>query len=120
MGWVLLMTFVNSAQNDLRAFVTQYFRCLLNTTTVSSNHTITLKIHEEKQSLVNLANTISHTNMPCPSNNYIAFTDSSALPLDIYATCATSEERMTQLWKNMVYYARHNMHAMVILHYYCG
>ena len=43
-------------------------RCLLNTTMVSNNHTITLKIHEERQSL--LANTLawpvgSHKNTSC-------------------------------------------------------
>ena len=74
-------------------------------TMVSSNHTITLKIYEERQSLV--ANTIgwpvgSHTNMSCPSN--IVIIDKSCSSLDIYATSATSEERMTQVQKTMDYY----------------
>ena len=51
-------------------------RCLLNTTVVSTNHTITLKLHEERQSL--LENTLAravgnHTNTSCPGN--ITFID---------------------------------------------
>ena len=44
-------------------------RCLLNTTIVSSNHTITLKIHEERQSLVAIIFVWpvgSHMDMPYP------------------------------------------------------
>ena len=36
----------------VRALPGTLVKCLLNTTMVSSNHTITLKIHEERQSLV--------------------------------------------------------------------
>ena len=64
----------------------------------------------------------SHTNTSSPSN--IAFIDKRSSSFR-YVTSATSEQRITQLWKNMDYYivllaTTLVPHAMMILNYYCG
>ena len=96
-------------------------RCLLDTMMVSSNHTFTLKIHEERQSLV--ANTTawlvgSHTNTSCPSN--ITFADKHCSSFKYLCDMCNFWRTYDTASENTDYYARHNTHAMMILHYYCG
>ena len=99
-----------------RSYVTRYASCLLDTTMVSRNNTITLKIHEERQSL--LANTIAwpvggHTNTYCPSN--IAFIDKLCSSFRYLCDmCNFWRTYDTASQKTMHYFCcRHNMHVMI-------
>ena len=93
-------------------------RCLLAMKMVSSNHTLTLKIHEESQGL--LANSIAwpvgiHTSTSCPSS--ITFADKH---------CSSFRYRfdMCNFWRTYdtasKKHARHTTPPMIILHYYCS
>ena len=101
------------SEHSMRVFVRDHagtlIRCLLDTTMGSNNHTITLKIHEERQSLV--ADTLTwpvgnHTNTSCPWN--IAFIDKRCCSFRYVCDMCNSWRAYNTASKNMDYWTQHS------------